>query len=146
MVAGKLNPIVGRIVFCRIFQTVMNLDKRTTKMSSKGPKMVAERYGSVWNGRKMTKSDGLRLRLLPCSPARSGWVRRRLAMKFHGDGGLVVALLPGQRMYRSGGWNRLLRLKPDRLENGSKRPSSVFLGFWDFLSGFGVGSSLGTQN
>ena len=45
MVAEKLNPTVGRICFCRIFETVMNLEKRTTEMSSEGPKMVERRYG-----------------------------------------------------------------------------------------------------
>ena len=146
MVAGKLDPIVGRICFCRIFQTVKNLEKRTTEMSFEGLKMVGERYGSAWNGRKMTKSGDQRWRLPPCSPARSGPLRLRLALKFYGQDRSVVALLPVQRMYNSGGRNRLPRLKPDRPENGSKRPSSGFSGFWDFLSGFRVGSSLGTQN
>ena len=67
-------------------------------------------------------------------------------MKFHDDGRLVVLLLPGQRVSSDGGRNRLPRLKPDRSKNGSKRSSSGFSGFLDFLSGFGVGSSLGTQN
>ena len=132
MVAGKLDPTVGRICFCRIFQTVMNLEKRTTEMSSDGPKMVGERYGSAWNGRKMTKSDDPRWRLPPCSPARSGHVRWRMAGKFHGDGRLVVALLPGRCIHSSGGRNRLPRLKPDRPENGLKRPSSGFSGFLGF--------------
>ena len=129
VVAEKLDLIVGQICFRRIFQTVMNLEKRTMKMSSEGPKMVGERYGSAWNGRKMTKSDDPRWRLPPCSPARLRRVRRRLAMKFHGDGCLVVALLPGRCVYSGGGRNRVLRLKPDWPENGSKRPSSRFLGF-----------------
>ena len=129
MVAGKLDPTVGRICFCRIFQTMMNLEKRTTEMSSEGPKMVGERYGSAWNGQKMTKSGDPRWRLPPCSPARSGRVRRWLAVKFQGDGRLVVALLHEQRVYSSGGRNRLPWLKPKRLENGSKRPSSGFSGF-----------------
>ena len=146
VVAEKLDPTVGRICFRRIFQTVMNLEKRTTEMSSDGPKMAGERYGSAWNGRKMTKSGDPRWRLPPCLPARSERVRRQLAVKFHCDNHLVVALLPGRRVYSGGGRNRLPRMKPDRPENGSKRPSSGFSGFWDFLSGFGVGSSLGTQN
>ena len=108
--------------------------------------MVQKRYGSTWNGRKMTKSDDPRWRLPPCSPAQFGRVRQRLAVKFHGDSRLVVTLLRGQRVYSSGGQNRLPLLKPDRPKNWSKRPSSGFSGFWDFLSGFGVGSSLGTQN
>ena len=98
VVARKLDPTVGQICFRRIFQTVMNLKKRTTGISSEGQKMVGERYGSAWNGRKMTKSRDPRWRLPSCSPARSWRVRRRLAVKFHGDGRLVVALLPGRRV------------------------------------------------
>ena len=60
--------------------------------------------------------------------------------------GVVVFFLPVQSVYSSGGRNQLPRLKPDRPKNGSKRPSSGFSGFWNFLSGFGVGSSLSTQN
>ena len=145
VVAEKLYPTVGQICFRCIFQMVMNLEKRTTEMSSEGPKMVEERYGSAWNGQKMTKSGDPRWRLPPCSPARSGRIRRRLAMKFYGQDRPVVALLPVQCVYTNGGRNRLPRLKPDRPKNWSKRPSSGFSGFWDFLSGFGVGSSLGTQ-
>ena len=142
MVAGKLDPTVGRICFCCIFQTVMNLEKKTTEMSSEGPKMVGERYGSVWNGRKMTKSGNPRLRLPPCSPARSGPVWPRLAVKFHGDGRLVVALLPSRRMYSSGGRNRFPRLKPDGLKMGQNDPvwgfrvfgfSGFSLGFWGWI-------------
>ena len=40
VVAGKLDPIVDQICFRRIFQTVRNLQKRTTGMSSEGPQMV----------------------------------------------------------------------------------------------------------
>ena len=65
-------------------------------------------------------------------------------MKFYGQDRPMVALLPFQRMYSSGGRNRLPRMKPDRPKTGLKRPSSGFSGFEDFLSGFGVGSSLGT--
>ena len=147
MVAEKLDPAVGRICFCRIFQTVMNLKKMTTEMSSEGPKMVGERYGLAWNDWKMTKYDDPRLRMQPCSPARSWRVRRRLAVKFHGDGHLVVLLPHAWCVYSDGGRNRLPRLKPDRPKNGSKRPSSGFSGFFRiFLLGFWVGSSLGTQN
>ena len=67
-------------------------------------------------------------------------------MKFYSQDPPVVALLPVQPVYSSGGRNRLPRLKPDRPKNASKLPSSGFSGFWDFLSGFGVGSSLGIQN
>ena len=50
MVAEKLDPTIGRICFCRIFQTVMNMEKRTTEMSSEGPKMVERGYGVARNG------------------------------------------------------------------------------------------------
>ena len=138
VVARKLDPTVGLICFCRIFQTVMNMEKRTTEMSFEGLKMVGERNGSARNGRKMTKSDDPRWRLPPCSPARSGPVRRLLALKFYGQDRPMVALLPVRRVYNSGGQNGLPRLKPDRPENGSKRPSSGFSGFWGFLSVLGL--------
>ena len=95
---------------------------------------------------KLKKSGYPRWRLPPSSPTRSERVRRRLAVKFHGQYRPLVAVLPVRRVYSVGGRNRLPRLKPDRPKNGSKRPSLGFFGFWDFLSGFGVGSSLGTQN
>ena len=96
VVAEKLDPTVGQICFRRIFQTVRNLKKRTTGMSSEGPKMGGGRYGSAWNDRKIKKTSNPRWRIRPCSPARSRSIRRRLAVKFHGDGLLVVALLPGR--------------------------------------------------
>ena len=55
MVAGKLDPTVGIICFCRIFQTMMNLEKRTIEMSSEGLKMVERRYGLAENGQKIKK-------------------------------------------------------------------------------------------
>ena len=146
MVARKLDPTVRQLCFHRIFQTVRNLQKETTEMSSKGPKMVEMRYGLAGNGRKTQKSGDPSLRPPPSSPARSRRVRRRLAGKFYRRGLLVVLLLPVRHVYSSGGRNRLPQLKPDRPENRSERPSSRFSGFWDFLSSFGVGSSLGTQN
>ena len=132
----KLDPNVGQICFRRIFQTAMNLEKRNTEMSSEGPKIVGERYGSDWSGRKMIKSGDPRWRLPPCSPGRSGRVRRRFATKFHGDSRLVVALLPGWLVYSGYGRDRLPQMKPDRPENGSKRPSSGFSGFLGFSLGF----------
>ena len=57
MVAGKLYPTVGRNCFCRIFQTVMNLEKRTTEMSLEGPKMVERSYGVAGNGLKWPKNQ-----------------------------------------------------------------------------------------
>ena len=98
VVAEKLDPTVDHICFCLIFQTVMNMEKRTTGMSSEGPKMGGGRYRLDWSGRKMVKSGDPKWRLPPCSSARSERVRLRLAVKFHGDGHLVVALLPGRRV------------------------------------------------
>ena len=64
-------------------------------------------------------------------------------MKFHGDGRLVVALLPGPRVYSGGGRNRLPRLKPEWPENKSKRPSSRSTGFRGIFLGFlGLGTPL----
>ena len=96
VVAKKLDPTVGQIFFRRIFQTVRNLRKGTTGMSSEGPKMMGERYGLVWNGRKIGKSGDPPWRLPPCSPARSGRLRRWFAVKFFRRRRLVVALLPGR--------------------------------------------------
>ena len=133
MVAEKLDPTVSQTCFRRIFQTVRNLKKRTTRMSSEGPKRGGGRFGSAWNGRKTAKSDDPLWRPSPRSPARSGRVRRRLAVKFHGDGRLVVALLPGRRMYQVGGRKYLPRPKPVCPKKGSKRPNSGSIGFGEFL-------------
>ena len=98
VVAEKLDPTVGQICFRRIFQTVRNLQKGTTGMSSEGPKMVGGRYGSAWNGQKIGKSGDPYWPPPPRSPARSGLVRRWFAVKFHDRRRLVVALLPVQRV------------------------------------------------
>ena len=106
-------------------------------MSSEGSKMVGERYGSAWNDRKMIKSSDPRWRLPPCSLARSGRVRRRLAVKFHDDGRLVVVLLPVQRVYSGGGRNRLPRLKPIGLKMGQNDPvrGFEFFGIFSWVLG-----------
>ena len=98
LVAGKLDPTVDQICFRRIFQTVRNLHKGTTGMSSEGPKMGEGSYGSAWNGRKTSKSDDPRWRPPPLSPARSGLVRRWFAVKFGRQGHLVAVLLHGWRV------------------------------------------------
>ena len=132
VVARKLDPTVGQTCFRRIFQTVRNLRKRTTGMSSKDPKMVGGRYGSTWNGRKMKKTGDLRWPPPPRSPAQFGRVRRRLAMKFGRRGHLTLPFLPGQLVCKGGGRNRLPRPNPDWPEKGSKRPSSKSSGFGEF--------------
>ena len=123
VVAEKLDPIVGQLCFCHIFQTVRNLQKGTTGMSSEGPKMVGGRYGLAWSSRKMQKNGDPQW---SPSQARSGLVRRRFAVKFHGRDRLTLFLLPGWGVCKVVGRSRLPRLKLERPENGSKRPSSVF--------------------
>ena len=53
---------------------MMNLEKRTTEMSSEGPKMVEMSYGVAKNGRKITKCSvthgGRRRRFTGPIPAR----------------------------------------------------------------------------
>ena len=137
MVAGKLYPTIGQLCFCRIFQTVRNMKKGTTRMSSKSSKMVGDRYGSAWSGQKMQKNGDPRWRPPPSS-AQSWRVRLWFTVKFHGRDRLTLILLPSRLMCKVGGRSRLPRLKLERPENGSKRPSSVFtilrsfffLGFW----------------
>ena len=132
VVSEKLDPTVGQICFCRIFQTVRNLRKRTTGMRLEGPKMGGERYGSVWNGRKMAKSGDPRWRSPPLSPARSERVRWRFALNFCRQGRLTLLFLPEWSVCKDGGRNRLPRLKPDWPENRSKRPSSESSGLGEF--------------
>ena len=133
VVAEKLDPTVDQTCFHSTFQMVRNLKKRTTGMSSEGPKMGGGRYGSAWNGRKMKKIDDSQWRPPPRSPARSGRVRQRLAVKFCRKGHLSVLILPGRRVCKGGGRNLLPRPKPDWPKNGSKRPSSGSTGFGEFF-------------
>ena len=137
VVARKRDPIVDQTSFRRIFQTVRNLRKKTTGMSSEGPKIWGGRYGSAWNDRKTKKIGDPLWRPPPRSTARSGCVRWRLAVKFGRQGRLALIFLPGWRMCKGGGRNSIPRTKPDWPENRSKRPSSgstvlgsFFPGFW----------------
>ena len=132
VVDGKLDPTVDQTCFRRIFQTVRNIRKRTTGMSSEGPKMGEGRYGLAWNGRKMKKTGDPRWRPSPRLPAQSGLVRWRLAVKFGPQGCLTLPFLPGRRVCKDGGRNRLPRLKPDWPENESKRPNSESSGLGGF--------------
>ena len=107
----------------------MNLEKNDHGNEFKGSKNGGR---EVWVGLKWPKNDKIRRPKVAATvvfASLSERARRQLAMKFHCDGSLVVALLPGLRVYSCGGRNRLPRLKPDRLENRSKRPSSRFSGF-----------------
>ena len=98
VVAGKLDPTIDQICFRRIFQTVRNLRKGTTGMSSEGPKMGKGRYWSAWIGRKIEKSDDPSWRSPPRSLARFGSVWRWFAVKLGRRDRLVVALLLGRRV------------------------------------------------
>ena len=104
--------------------------------------MGGGRYGSAWNGRKTAKSGDPRWPPPPRSPARSGHVRQRFVMIFGRKGRLTLPFLPGRRVCKDGGRNLLPRLKPDWLENGSKRPSSGSTGLEEFFSGFRTGYPL----
>ena len=57
VVAGKLDPTVSQLCYCRIFQTVRNMQKGTTGMSLEGPKMVERRYGLAGNGLKWPENQ-----------------------------------------------------------------------------------------
>ena len=87
-------------------------------MSSEGPKIGEGRYGSAWNGRKTKKTSDPR------------W---RQAVKFGRRGRLTLPFLPGWRVFKDGGWNRLPQPKPDWSENGSKRPSAESTGLREFF-------------
>ena len=57
LVAKKLDPTVGQLCFRRNFQTVRNMRKGATEMSSEGQKMVGGRYGLAGNGLKWLESQ-----------------------------------------------------------------------------------------
>ena len=55
----------------------------------------------VWVGLEWSENSNIRqpkVAVAAAFAARSGRVRRQLAVKFHGDGHLVVALFPGWRV------------------------------------------------
>ena len=57
MVAEKLDLTVDQLCVRRNFQTVRNLQKGTTEMSSGGPKMVERSYGLAGNGLKWPENQ-----------------------------------------------------------------------------------------
>ena len=57
VVAEKRDPSVGQLYFYRNFQTVRNLQKGTTEMSSEGPKMEERSYGVAGNGLKWPENQ-----------------------------------------------------------------------------------------
>ena len=127
MVAGKIDPTFGQLCFRRNFQTVRNLQKGTTEMSSKGPKMVERSYGLVENGLKWPENQEIsgdpRWPLPPLRQPLSGRVRRRSAVKFHRHDRHGVLLPPVRRVYSDGGRNRLLWLKLEQcMQMGQNDP------------------------
>ena len=78
MVAEKRDPIIDQICFRRIFQTVRNLQKRTTGMSSEGPKMGGGRYGrpemaGKWRNPTTHPGGCHRVRRLDPGASGGGW-------------------------------------------------------------------------
>ena len=56
-VARNIDPTIDQLCFYGIFQTVRNMQKETTEMSSEGPKMVERRYGLAENGLKWPENQ-----------------------------------------------------------------------------------------
>ena len=132
MVAGKLDPTIDQLCFRRNFQTVRNLQKGTTEMSSEGPKIMGRRYGLADNALKSPENEErsgdprATVAAAAASSARSNRVRLRLAGKFYRRDHQKVEHLPGRRVLQVDGRWCLLWSKTPRLANGSKRPNSVF--------------------
>ena len=147
MVAGKPDLTFDRFRFRCNFQTVRNLQKGTTEMSSGGPKMVEMSYGVArkWleNGRKSQKSGDKTVQPPSGSPARSRRVRRRLAVKFYGRHRPVVAHFMVRRVYSNNGRWCLVWFNLPRRANGQNDPTRVHkfwrasLGFWSSQWCFG---------
>ena len=130
MVAEKLDPTIFQLCFHRNFQTVGNLKKGTTGMSSEGPKIVERSSGLAGNGLKWPKNQEKPDDPLwpPPSAAQSRPVRRRLAVKTYRRDRLDVPLLPVRRVLQVAGRWCLLWSKPPRLAKGQ----TAQLGVHDF--------------
>ena len=68
--AEKLDPTVDQLCFRRNFQTVRNVQRGTTEMSSEAPKIVGRGYRFSGNGLKWPKNQEK-----PCDPR---WLPPRL--------------------------------------------------------------------
>ena len=77
MVAEKLDPTVDQICFRRIFQTVRNLKKGTTGMSSEGPKIGGR---EVWVGLEWPKNRKIRRPTVAVAVAFAGLIWACLAV------------------------------------------------------------------
>ena len=138
MVAEKPDLTFGRFHFRCNFQTVRNLQKGTTKISSGGPKMVERSYGVFENGRKSQKSDDKTVQPPSGSPVRSRLVRRRLVVKFYGRHRPMVAHLMVRRVYSNSGRWCLVWFNLPRRANGQNYPTFGSTSFGELLKGFGV--------
>ena len=76
MVAEKLDPTVGRICFCRIFQTVMNMEKKDKGNEFRGSKNSGK---EVWVGLKWPKNTKIHRPKLVAAAAFAGPIRARPA-------------------------------------------------------------------
>ena len=132
MVAGKPDLTFDRFRFRCNFQMVLNLQKGTTKMSSRGPKMVEMSYGVAGNGQKSQKSGDKTVQPPSGSPARSRRIRRQLAVKFYGRHRPVVAHLMVWRVYSNSGRWCLVLFNLPRRTNGQNDPTRVHK-FWRVL-------------
>ena len=74
MVARKLDSTVGRICFCRIFQTVMNLEKKDHRNEFRGSKNGGN---ELWVGLKWPKNTKIRRPKFAAAAAFAGpiWAR-----------------------------------------------------------------------
>ena len=145
--AGKLDPTFSQFCFRCNFQSVRNLQKGTTEMSSGGSKNGGnELWGGLkWpeNGWKSQKSGDKTVQPPSGSPARSRRVRRRLVLKFYGWHRSMVAHLMVRCMYSNSGRWCLIWSHLPRLTNGQNDPTRVHkfwrasLGFWSSKCCFG---------
>ena len=76
MVARKLDPIVGRICFCRVFQTVMNLEKKNHGNEFKGSKNGGK---EVWVGLKWPENTKIRRPEVAAAAEFAGLIQARPA-------------------------------------------------------------------
>ena len=123
MVAEKLDLTFGRFCFRCNFQTVRNLQKETTEMSSGGPKMVDRSYGVARKWPEITKSGDKTVQPPSGSPARSRRVRLRLAVKFYSRHRPAVAHLMVRCVYSNNGRWCLVWFNLPRRANGQNDPT-----------------------
>ena len=100
--------------------------------------MGGGRYGSTWNVQKTKKTGDPPV---AAAAAFAGPIREHPAAvgsEIWPKRSPHLAFLPGRRVCKDGGRNRLPRLKPDWPKNGSKRPNSGSTGLGEFFSGFGI--------